>query len=195
MKKVPFVSVKEAVLPFNKFPGVDTLLSPEMKSTGEVMGISGSFGESFYKATLAAGDALPVDGTVLLSMNTRSRDELMPEVRSLHEAGFTFIATEGTAQYYSDQGIPCATVHKVSEGRPNIIDLLKNKEVGMIINTPSGKVSKDDSFLIRQAAVRYHVPYMTTIQAARAAVRGLLALRQSSRIFVRPIQDYHKEVI
>ncbi|MBN1497275.1 MAG: carbamoyl-phosphate synthase large subunit, partial [Spirochaetes bacterium] len=194
-KKIPFVSVKEAVLPFNKFPGVDTLLSPEMKSTGEVMGISENFGESFYKATLAAGDALPLEGTVLLSMNSGSRDELMPEVRSLHEAGFRFIATEGTAQHYSERGIPCAMVHKVSEGRPNIIDLLKNKEIGMIINIPSGKGSKDDSFLIRQAAVRYHVPYMTTIQAARAAVTGLLALRRSSRVFVRPIQEYHKEVI
>jgi carbamoyl-phosphate synthase large subunit len=195
-KKVPFVSVKEAVLPFNKFPGVDTLLSPEMKSTGEVMGISRNFGESFYKATLAAGDTLPLTGTVLLSMNSRSRDELMAEVRSLHDAGFNFIATEGTAQYYTERGIPCAMVHKISEGRPNIIDLMKNREVGMIINTPSGKkLSKDDSFQIRQAAVRYHVPYMTTVQAARAAICGLLELKRNNSIFVRPIQEYHKEVI
>ena len=195
MKKVPFVSVKEAVLPFNKFPGVDTLLSPEMKSTGEVMGISGNFGESYYKATLAAGDALPLSGTVLLSVNSRSRGELLPEVRSLHDSGFRFIATEGTAQYYNEMGIPCGQVHKVSEGRPNIIDLMKNKEVDMIINTPAGKVSKDDSYLIRQAAVRYHIPYMTTVQAARAAIRGLLEVKQNMNIFVKPIQEYHKEVV
>jgi carbamoyl-phosphate synthase large subunit len=195
MKKIPFVSVKEAVLPFNKFPGVDTLLSPEMKSTGEVMGISGNFGESFYKATLAAGDSLPLSGTVLLSINSRSRGELLPEVRSLHDSGFTFMATEGTAQYYNDMGIPCGQVHKVSEGRPNIIDLMKNKQVDMIINTPAGKVSKDDSYLIRQAAVRYHIPYMTTVAASRAAIRGLLEVKKNRDIFVKPIQEYHKEVV
>jgi carbamoyl-phosphate synthase large subunit len=194
MKKFPYVSVKEAVLPFNKFPGVDTLLSPEMRSTGEVMGISGSFGESFYKATLAAGDALPLEGTVLLSMNSRSRDELLKEVRSLYESGFKFIATEGTAQFYSERGVPCLQVHKVSEGRPNIIDLMKNDEIGMIINTPTGKTSKDDSYTIRQAAVRYHVPYVTTVQAAKAAIRGLLAIKQQKDISIRPIQEYHKEV-
>jgi carbamoyl-phosphate synthase large subunit len=195
MKKIPFVSVKEAVLPFNKFPGVDTLLSPEMKSTGEVMGISGNFGESFYKATLAAGDSLPLSGTVLLSISSRYRDELLYEVRSLHESGFKFIATEGTAQYYNGLGIPCGQVHKVSEGRPNIIDLMKNKQIDMIINTPSGKVSKDDSYLIRQAGVRYHIPYMTTVQSARAAIRGLLEIKKNRDIVVRPIQEYHKEVV
>ena len=195
MKKIPYVSVKEAVLPFNKFPGVDTLLSPEMKSTGEVMGISLHFGESYYKATLAAGDSLPLEGTVLLSISSRARDELLGGVRSLHEAGFRLIATEGTAQYYNDLGIPCGQVHKVSEGRPNIIDLMKNNEVDMIINTPSGKISKDDSYLIRQAAVRYHIPYMTTVQAARAAIFGLLEVRRTKEIFIRPIQEYHKEVV
>ncbi|HOD14293.1 MAG TPA: carbamoyl-phosphate synthase large subunit [Spirochaetota bacterium] len=195
MKKVPFVSVKEAVLPFNKFPGVDTLLSPEMKSTGEVMGISKNFGESYYKATLAAGDSLPVKGTVLISVNSRAREEILEGVRSLHEAGFRLMATEGTAQYYIELGIPCGQVHKVSEGRPNIIDLIKNNEVDMIINTPSGKISKDDSYLIRQAAVRYHVPYMTTVQAARAAIFGLLEIRRTGGIMIRPIQEYHKEVV
>jgi carbamoyl-phosphate synthase large subunit len=194
MKKFPYISVKEAVLPFNKFPGVDTLLSPEMRSTGEVMGISGSFGESFYKATLAAGDSLPLEGTVLLSMNSPSRDALLDEVTRLYDNGFTFTATEGTAQYYNEHGIPCQQVHKISEGRPNIIDLMKNQEIGMIINTPAGKTSKDDSYTIRQAAVRYHVPYVTTVQAAKAAIRGLLAVKQKRDISIRPIQEYHKEV-
>ncbi|MBN2158420.1 MAG: carbamoyl-phosphate synthase large subunit [Spirochaetes bacterium] len=195
MKGIPFVSVKEAVLPFNKFPGVDTLLSPEMKSTGEVMGISAHFGESFYKATLAAGDSLPLSGTVLLSLNARSREELFGEVRDLHGAGFRLVATEGTAQYYNDGGIPCAQVHKVSEGRPNIIDFMKNGEIDMIVNTPAGKSSKDDSFQIRQAAVRYHVPYMTTVQAARAAIHGLLEVGRNREMYVKSIQEYQREVV
>ncbi|OHD70604.1 MAG: carbamoyl phosphate synthase large subunit [Spirochaetes bacterium RBG_16_49_21] len=196
MKEIPYVSVKEAVLPFNKFPGVDTLLSPEMKSTGEVMGISGNFGESYYKATLAAGDSLPLEGTVLLSMNSRSRGELREEARRLYDSGFRLIATEGTAQYYNEHGIICDQVHKVSEGRPNIIDLMKNGEIDMIINTPTGKMSKDDSYAIRQAAVRYHIPYVTTAQAAKAAVHGLLAVKQNKGrgLSVRPIQEYHREV-
>jgi carbamoyl-phosphate synthase large subunit len=195
MKKFPYISVKEAVLPFKKFPGVDTLLSPEMKSTGEVMGISTDFGESFYKAQLAAGDRLPVEGTVFLSINRRSKDELLPEVKSLHENGFTLVATEGTAQFYTERGIPCRRVFKVSEGRPNIVDLIKNEEIALIINTPAGKFSKDDAFSIRQAAVRYNVPTMTTLQAAKAAIRGMLAVKhKSAGVSVRPIQEYHREV-
>jgi len=194
MKEVPFVSVKEAVLPFNKFPGVDTLLTPEMKSTGEVMGISYCFGESFYKAELAAGDRLPLSGTVFLSINRRSKDELIPEVRELHERGFRLVGTEGTADFYQKLGIPCARVFKVSEGRPNVVDLIKNREIQLIINTPADRVSKDDAFSIRQAAVRYHVPIMTTIQAAKAAIRGLLELKKRNEFVIRPIQEYHKEV-
>ncbi len=128
-------------------------------------------------------------------MSSRYRGELFPEVKSLFDNGFRLIATEGTAEYYSDRGISCGQVHKVSEGRPNIIDLMKNKGVDMIINTPAGKVSKDDSYLIRQAAVRYHIPYMTTVQAARAAIRGLLEVKRNMNIFVKPIQEYHKEVV
>lgn len=195
MKKFPFVSVKEAVLPFRKFPGVDTLLSPEMKSTGEVMGISKDFGESFYKAELAAGDRLPVSGTVFLSINRRSKDELLEEVKSLHENGFKLVATEGTAQFYSDRGIPCERVFKVSEGRPHIVDLVKNEEIDLIINTPTGKFSKDDAFIIRQTAVRYGVPIMTTIQAAKASIRGMLEVKNKNfDVFLKPIQEYHKEV-
>ncbi len=191
---LPYVSVKEAVLPFNKFPGVDTLLTPEMKSTGEVMGISKSFGESFYKASLAAGDKLPLEGTVFLSINRRSKEELVEHVRSLHEKGFRLVATEGTALFYSEKGIPCERVFKVSEGRPNIVDLIKNEEIDFIINTPTGKESKGDAFAIRQAAVRYRVPIVTTIQAARAAISGILELKERDKYSVRPIQEYHREV-
>jgi carbamoyl-phosphate synthase large subunit len=195
MKRVPYVSVKEAVLPFNKFPGVDTVLTPEMKSTGEVMGISSVFGESFYKAELAAGDRLPVSGTVFMSINKESQDKLINEVRMLHEHGFRLLATEGTARYYRDHGVPFGVVQKVSEGRPNIIDFIKNHDVNLIINTPSGKVSKGDAFEIRQAAVRYRVPLMTTIQAAIASINGILEVMRKGELTVRPIQEYHKEVV
>jgi len=194
MKEVPFVSVKEAVLPFSKFPGVDTLLTPEMKSTGEVMGISYDFGESFYKAELAAGDRLPLSGTVFLSINRRSKDDLIDEVTSLYKNGFKIIATEGTAQFYQSLGIECDMVFKVSEGRPNVVDLIKNRGIDLIINTPADKISKDDAFSIRQAAVRYHVPIMTTIQAAKASIRGLLELKKRNSFLVKPIQEYHREV-
>ncbi|MFW5771534.1 MAG: carbamoyl phosphate synthase large subunit, partial [Spirochaetota bacterium] len=195
MKKLPYISVKEAVLPFTKFPGVDTLLSPEMKSTGEVMGIASHFGEAFYKAELAAGDVLPLRGKLFLSINRRSKEELLEEMRALHRAGgFEFVATEGTAAFLNLHDIPCERVYKVSEGRPNIIDLVKNNEIDLIINTPTGKITRYDAYTIRQAAVRYHVPIITTISAARAAVRGLIEVRQSNQLSVRSIQEYHSEV-
>jgi carbamoyl-phosphate synthase large subunit len=195
MKKIPFISVKEAVFPFNKFPGQDTLLSPEMKSTGEVMGISNSFGESFYKATLSAGDKLPVEGTVFLSINRKSKVELLDEVRKCHENGFKLVGTEGTADFYNKRDIPCERVFKVSEGRPNVVDLIKNKEINLIINTPAaGKVYKDDAYTIRQAAVRYHIPIMTTVPAAKAAFNGILEMKTKGTLNIKSIQEYHKEV-
>ncbi len=195
MKKIPYVSVKEAVLPFNKFPGVDTSLTPEMKSTGEVMGISSDFGESFYKAELAAGDRLPISGTVFLSINKEFQDRLVEEVKMLHSQGYTLLATEGTARFYNDHGVPCGVVHKVSEGRPNIIDFIKNHDVHLIINTSLGKVSKGDAYAIRQAAVRYRVPLMTTIQAARASIRGMIAVKKKGEFTIKAIQEYHREVV
>ncbi len=194
MKEISYISVKEAVLPFSKFPGVDTILSPEMKSTGEVMGVAQHFGEAFFKAELAAGDELPVNGTVFLSINRRSKEELLEEIRLLHQNGFRLVATEGTAEFLNERGIECGRVYKVSEGRPNIVDLVKNGEIDLIINTPSGKIPKYDAFSIRQAALRYHIPIMTTVAAAKAAVRGLLEVRRNREISVKPIQDYHKEV-
>lgn len=194
MKKIPYISIKEAVLPFNKFPGTDTILSPEMKSTGEVMGIAGGFGEAFYKAEMAAGDPLPHSGTVLLSINRKSKSALLKEMKQLHESGFHLVATEGTAIYLNDNGIPCSRVCKLSEGRPNVLDLVKNKGVNLIINTPSGQVPRHEAFTIRQAAVRYHIPIMTTIQAAKAAIKGLLEVKKNE-ITVKSIQEYHKEVI
>jgi carbamoyl-phosphate synthase large subunit len=194
MKKIPYVSVKEAVLPFNKFPGVDILLSPEMKSTGEVMGISYNFGESYYKAELAAGDRLPDKGTVFFSINDRSKGELLNEVRKLHAAGFKILATKGTAKFYNEHGIPSEMVYKVNEGRPNVVDRIKDMDVQLVVNTPIGKMTRDDAYYIRQAAVRYHVPAVTTISAAKAAINGLLYVKEMGELSVRPIQEYYKEV-
>jgi len=194
MKNMPYVSVKEAVLPFNKFPGVDILLSPEMKSTGEVMGISYNFGESYYKAELAAGDRLPGKGTIFFSINDRSKGELLNEVRKLHSAGFKILATKGTAKFYNDHGIPSEMVYKVNEGRPNVVDRIKDMDVQLIVNTPIGKMTRDDAYYIRQAAVRYHVPAVTTISAAKAAINGLLYVKEMGELSVRSIQEYYKEV-
>lgn len=194
MKKFSYVSVKEAVLPFNKFPGVDILLSPEMKSTGEVMGISYNFGESFYKAELAAGDGLPSQGTIFFSINDRSKGELLNEVRKLHSAGFKILATKGTAKFYNEHNIPCEMVYKVNEGRPNVVDRIKDMDVQLIVNTPIGKMTRDDAYFIRQAAIRYHVPAVTTISAAKAAINGLLYVKEMGELSVRSIQEYYSEV-
>jgi carbamoyl-phosphate synthase large subunit len=194
MKKLPYISVKEAVLPFNKFPGVDTILSPEMKSTGEVMGMAKNFGEAFFKAEMAAGDTLPMKGTVFISINSKSRKKLLPEMKLLFDNGFKLVATEGTSIFYNENGVPCEKIFKASEGRPNIIDLIKNDGVDLIINTPSGKIPTADAFAIRQAAVRYHIPIITTIAAAKAAVHGLLEVRNSNHISIKSIQEYHAEV-
>ncbi len=194
MIELPYISVKEAVLPFNKFPGVDTLLSPEMKSTGEVMGISEDFGESFFKATLATGDRLPVQGTVFLTVNRKHKPELLDHMRKLVDAGFKLVGTEGTAKYCEDNGIECRRILKVSEGRPHVIDLIKNDEIDLIINTPTGKVSRGDAFQIRQSAVRHHIPIMTSVSAAKAAIEGMLSIKKVNKIGVKSIQEYHKEV-
>ena len=194
-RKAPsHISVKEAVLPFNKFPGTDTVLTPEMKSTGEVMGIAAHFGEAFYKAEMAAGETLPLEGAIFLSINPVSKESLLPEMRLLHEHGFRLVATEGTARFLNEHGIHCERVYKVSEGRPNIIDLVKNDEIDLIINTPTGKIPKHDAFSIRQAALRFRVPIITTIAGAKAAVQGLLEVKKNRDLSVRSIQEYHAEV-
>ncbi|MDY6969509.1 MAG: carbamoyl-phosphate synthase large subunit [Spirochaetota bacterium] len=195
MKEIPFISIKEAVLPFKKFPGVDTILSPEMRSTGEVMGIAKSFGETYYKAEMAAGEPLPLKGGIFLSINRRSKEELLSEIRQLYENGFRLVATEGTTSFLVDHGIQCERIYKVSEGRPNIIDLVENMEIDLIINTPTGKIPRYDAYSIRQAAVRYNIPIITTISAAKAAVQGLLEINQNSNLTIRPIQEYHAEVV
>ncbi len=184
------VAVKEVVFPFIKLPGVDPVLGPEMKSTGEVMGIDYNFGIAYYKAQLAAGMKLPTKGTVFVSVKEDDKQKILPVVKKLKEMGFTILATEGTAKFLTKNGIDAKVVLKVSQGRPNILDLIINKQVDLIINTPSGKKGKTEGYYIRRAAVDYGIPYITTVSGAMAAVKGIEAVKYTMTI--KSIQEYHE---
>jgi len=177
--ELPYVAVKEAVLPFNKLPNADTLLGPEMRSTGEVMGIAESFGWAFAKAQIGADGALPLEGAIMVTVNDSDKPTVTPIVRRFHELGFRLIATEGTARYLQKRGIPCERVHKVWEGRPNAVDLIISGKVQLLINTPLGKYSQRDDYELRRAALMHGVPYTTTMSAASAACDAVIALKSS----------------
>ncbi|MBA2573126.1 MAG: ATP-grasp domain-containing protein, partial [Gemmatimonadetes bacterium] len=183
------VAVKEAVFPFNKLPGVDTLLGPEMRSTGEAMGIDSSFGMAFAKAQISAGMELPSEGTVIVTVNEPDKRTVTPVVRRLHDMGFRVLATAGTARYLRARGVPCEVIFKVNEGRPNVADRIISGEVALLINTPLGKKSQFDDYSIRRAAIDHGVPYITTMSAATAAADAISALR-SRRREVRSIQEW-----
>ena len=185
-----YFAVKSPVFPFNKFRGVDTILGPEMRSTGEVMGVARSFGEAFAKAQLAAGQGLPRSGTIFISVNDREKRHVLPLARELAALGFKLIATRGTAAAISAGGVEVESVFKVNEGRPNIVDLIKTGKVDLIINTPLGRESFYDDKSIRRAAVRYRVPCITTLSAAEAAARGIRAMAEHS-FEVNALQDLH----
>jgi carbamoyl-phosphate synthase large subunit len=185
-----YYAVKSPVFPFNKFRGVDTILGPEMRSTGEVMGVARTFGEAFAKAQLAAGQKLPSKGTIFVSVNDHDKRHVLPLARELSQMGFTLLATRGTAAAISAAGIRAEAVYKANEGRPNIIDLIKTGRVDLIINTPLGRESFYDEKSIRRAAVRYKVPCITTLSAALAAARGIRALIDHS-FEVYALQDLH----
>ena len=189
----PFVSVKEAVFPFNKFREFDPILGPEMRSTGEVMGIADSFGSAFARAELAAGNGLPLEGSVFLTVNDRDKPAAVPIARRFHELGYRLVATGGTAQYLRSLGIPCEVVLKVHEGRPHAMDLLVNGEVQLLVNTPMGKHAQRDDYTLRQAAIAHKVPYTTTLSAAAAASDAILALR-SRAPSVRSLQEWHETI-
>ena len=186
------VCVKSPVFPFNKFTGVDPLLGPEMRSTGEVMGIGSSFGEAFAKAQLAAGQMLPDSGSVFLSVNSRQIAEGIAIARKFAEFGFQIYATRGTASSLRASGLECRTVMKVNEGRPNALDLIANRKVGLIVNTPAGPYAFGDEKKIRAAATQRGIPSMTTLNAAKAAVNGIAA-RQAHAARVRPLQHLYSE--
>jgi len=189
--QMPYVAVKEAVFPFAKLPNVDVLLGPEMRSTGEVMGIADSFGMAFAKAQVAGDGALPLEGTVVVTVNDYDKATVLPIARRFHEMGFHIVATAGTATYLRSRGVPTAVAAKVYEGRPNIIDLLVSGGVQLLINTPLGKLTQRDDYAIRRAALQRRVPYMTTMSAASAACDAVLALR-SRRGEVRCLQEWHE---
>ena len=186
-----FVSVKEAVFPFKKFREFDPILGPEMRSTGEVMGIADSFGSAFAKAQLAADNGLPSGGALFVTVNDHDKASATPIVRRFHELGFRVLATRGTAAYLRARGVPAERVFKVHEGRPHAIDLVVNGEVHLLINTPLGKHAQRDDYTIRQAAIAHRVPYTTTLSAASAACDAVLALR-SRQPSVRSLQEWHE---
>ena len=184
-----YFGVKEAVFPFNMFPEVDPVLGPEMRATGEVMGLATSFGMAYFKSQQAAGSKLPLDGTVLVSVSERERQYLLPIIETLRDLGFKFVATEGTAKFLTANGIETAEVHKLNEGRPNVADLIKNRQITLIINTPIGRLSKIDDSYIRMKAIQYKIPYMTTIAAARATAAGIKEAKHGESP-LKSLQEY-----
>ncbi|MEO7218862.1 MAG: carbamoyl-phosphate synthase large subunit [Gemmatimonadaceae bacterium] len=189
----PYVAVKEAVFPFNKFREFDPILGPEMRSTGEVMGTAETFGSAFYKAQLAADNGLPIEGSIFVSVNDSDKATVTPIVRRFRELGFGVYATEGTGRHLRKLGIPVTRVYKVHEGRPNVIDLIVNGTVQLLINTPMGKRAQTDDYSMRQAAIAHHVPYTTTLSAASAACDAVLAMR-SRPASVTPLQEWHSRI-
>jgi len=183
-------SVKEAVFPFDRFPDVDTLLGPEMKSTGEVMGIDPDLGAAFAKAQLGAGNDLPTEGTVFVSVKDSDKEAVLAVASQFCNMGFKIIATRGTSSFLNDHGIPAEMINKVSQGRPHVIDALKNKGAHLIINTGSGSETKRDGYLIRRAALKFNIPYATTIAGATAICRGIAALK-NKKLSVKTVQEYN----
>jgi len=183
-------SVKEAVFPFARFPGTDILLGPEMKSTGEVMGIDKSFGLAYAKSQMAAQPALPMSGTIFLSVRDSDKSSAVRLGKGLHELGFRIVSSKGTARQLADAGIPVTPLLKLSEGRPNVVDLMKNREITLVINTPAGAVARSEEVQIRTCALAQRIPVMTTIAAAEASLEGIRSLRQHG-LTVRALQDYH----
>jgi len=189
---VNLVNVKEAVLPFNKFPGVDTILGPEMRSTGEVMGIAATAGEAYLKSQIMAGEETPKGGTIFVSINDKSKPELLPYIVKLSKMGYNLIATKGTHKLLSDNGVMSLVINKLHEGFPNVVDYIKEKKISLIINTPLSRVTRDDAFAIRQAAIKYRVPCLTTAEAARALVDGLEEMGNKG-FTIRSLQEIHKK--
>jgi carbamoyl-phosphate synthase large subunit len=194
-EKVKHISVKEAVFPFSKFPRVPVFLGPEMRSTGEVMGISSGFGASIAKAQMGAGNTLPSEGTVFISVNDSDKNDItLSIVRDYVRLGFSFVATEGTAEFLRSYRIECANVFKVNEGRPNVVDLIKNGGIQLIINTPLGEVSRYDEYAIGWAALEHKICFFTTLSAAAAAVKGIETEKHHD-LEVKSLQEYHSGIV
>jgi len=192
-REYPHFGVKESVFPFSMFPEVDPLLGPEMRSTGEVIGIADNFGLAFYKSQTAAGLSLPTEGTVLVTVAGHDKQAIVPTIRKLADMGFQVLATAGTARLLAENGITAAPIKKMYEGRPNIADALSNGEIQLLINTPAGKESVTDDSYLRKAAIKHRVPYVTTAAAAAAAAQGIQAAREQTDS-VKSLQEYHRDI-
>jgi carbamoyl-phosphate synthase large subunit len=192
-KKISHFGVKEAVFPFNMFQEVDPVLGPEMRSTGEVLGMADSYGLAFFKAQEATKCPLPLEGTVLITVTDKDKIQLLKTAKEFSDIGFKIRSTEGTCKFFIDNGIECEHILKMHEGRPNIADAIKNGEIQLVINTPIGKMSQHDDSYIRKAAIKHNIPYITTAAAAAAAVNGIAA-RQKGQPEVRALQVYHTAI-
>jgi carbamoyl-phosphate synthase large subunit len=190
--EIPYVGVKEAVFPFNMFPEVDPLLGPEMRATGEVMGLADTFGLAFYKAQEAAGSKLPVEGNILLTVADKDKSDLLPIAKRIREAGFTIYATQGTNRFLTKNRIESQQIKKLHEGRPNIADAIKNKDIHLVINTPVGRSSKYDDSYIRMMAIQHKIPYITSLAAAEASIEGIEAVKRQMA-GPKSLQDYYQD--
>jgi carbamoyl-phosphate synthase large subunit len=192
-RQLKYYGVKEAVFPFNMFPAIDPLLGPEMRSTGEVLGMADTYGMAFFKAQEATQSPLPVKGTVLITIADRDKDRILEAAANFRDMGFRILATAGTRQFLESHGIPATLILKVHEGRPNIVDVIKNREIDLVVNTPAGRLSEYDDSYIRKNAIKYKIPYITTTSAALSATEGIKE-RQNGEYNVRSLQDYHSSI-
>ncbi len=193
-QKIPNYGVKEAAFPFNMFPEVDPVLGPEMRSTGEVLGLSGSYGEAFFKAQEAIQSKLPLEGTVLISVNNKDKEEVVGVAKTFAEDGFRIVATAGTYDILSEAGIDAVKVNKMQEGRPNIYDMITNGDIQLVINSPRDKDDINDDSYLRKAAIKAKIPYMTTVAAAKATAEGIHAVKNDASSGVKSLQELHQEI-
>ncbi|MDO4976068.1 MAG: carbamoyl-phosphate synthase large subunit [Eubacteriales bacterium] len=193
-KQIPYYGVKEAAFPFNMFQEVDPILGPEMRSTGEVLGLSKHWGEAFYKAQEGVNSELPTEGKVLISVNRKDKDGIVEVAKGFHELGFEIIATSGTCEVINEAGIPATKIKKLQEGRPNTLDVITNGEVDLIINSPAGKESVNDDSYLRKAAIKSRTPYMTTVAAAKATIAGIHDVKKHEKPEIQSIQSLHSQI-
>ena len=193
-QKIPYYGVKEAAFPFNMFQEVDPILGPEMRSTGEVLGLSKNWGEAFFKAQEAIQSKLPTEGKVLISVNNKDKAEVVEVARGFVENGFSIMASKHTRELLVENGIDAEEIKKLQEGRPNMMDVILNGEVDLVINTPSGNESPDDDSYLRKAAIKKKIPYMTTMAAAKATVTGISTIKKNGNSEVKSLQELHAEI-
>ena len=191
---IPYFGVKEAAFPFNMFQEVDPILGPEMRSTGEVLGLSPDYGEAFFKAQEGVGAMLPMSGKVLMSVNRKDKEEIVSLAKRYADNGFEIVATGTTCDLINEAGIKAEKIKKLYEGRPNVLDAITNGDFALIINSPSGKESVHDDSYLRKAAIKTKTPYMTTIAAAKATIEGIEYLRNNESCEIKSLQQLHSEI-